>query len=266
MLILVAFISLSESAEAVEKPVRSLEAVFRPEKFMPFAAVPNMSANDFNRLWEINRAWVLANLAHTAYHREKTIRELVIRLGTTNCHVYEQGGAQAFLAVWSDKAVVSFRGTQATDLNDIIADALPVPAAYGSATVHLGFLRELDKIWPQIESDLKKEIGAFPKGIPVWATGHSLGGALATLAGMRYTFKEVITFGEPPIGRDIEKMFLGKRHLRYVNGEDPICSLPEIYLYYFGKPIMISDTSGISDWRYDHAIVYYAENLFKRNL
>jgi hypothetical protein len=111
--------------------------------------------------------------------------------------------------------------------------------------------------------DLNKEISKKPPPIPVWATGHSLGGAMATLAGMRFEFQAVVTFGEPPVGRNIEKMFISKRHLRYVNGEDPISNLPEIFSTYFGAPLQLNNPAGPSNWHYDHAISYYSENLFK---
>jgi hypothetical protein len=255
----------TEAAQGEEKPARSMDAVFHPDAFAPFAMTPNINAAEFDRLWKENPAWILANLAHAAYHPAKTITELMSRCGAKGCRVYDQNGAFAFLAIWPDKAILSFRGTQAQSTEDLAADLLFLPTPYGSSTVHTGFLLEIDKIWPKIESDFKKEITKTPPPIPVWATGHSLGGALATLAGMRYEFQAVVTFGEPPVGRDMEKMFKSKRHLRYVNGEDPISNLPEIFSNYFGEPLQLNNADGLSDWRFDHAISYYAENLFRKH-
>lgn len=251
-------------APCEEKQARTLDAVFHPDAFPPFAMVPSLNETEFERHWKTNPPWILANLAHAAYHPGKTIMELMIRCGARVCHVYDQNGASAFLAIWHDKAILSFRGTQAQSTEDLAADFLFFPTPYGSATVHTGFLMEINKIWPQIESDLKKEISNRRPPIPVWATGHSLGGALATLAGMRFEFEAVVTFGEPPVGRDMEKMFLSKRHLRYVNGEDPVSNLPEIFSNYFGEPLQLHNADGLPDWRFDHAIGYYAENLFRR--
>jgi hypothetical protein len=252
------------TAQCEEKPARTLDAVFHPDAFPPFAAIPPIAAADFERLWAANPPWILANLAHTAYHPEKTVMALMTRCGARVCHVYDQDGASAFLAIWSDKAILSFRGTQAQSTEDLTADLLFLPAPYGTSTVHMGFLLEIDKIWPKIESDLKKISSKTRPTIPVWATGHSLGGALATLAGMRFEFQAVVTFGEPPVGRDIEKMFLSKRHLRYVNGDDPISNLPEIFSNYFGEPLQIASPNVPTDWRYDHAITDYEENLLDK--
>jgi hypothetical protein len=251
------------AAPCEEKQARTLDAVFHPDAFPPFAMVPEINAAEFERHWRANPPWILANLAHAAYHPEKSVIELMSRCGARVCHVYDEKGASAFLAIWSDKAILSFRGTQAQSTEDLAADLLFLPTPYGSSMVHTGFLMEINKIWPKIESDLKKEISQKRYPVPVWATGHSLGGALATLAGMRFQFQAVVTFGEPPVGRDMEKMFLSKRHLRYVNGEDPISNLPEIFSNYFGEPLQLHNADGLSDWRFDHAISYYAENLFR---
>jgi hypothetical protein len=257
-------VTVTGPAQCEEKPVRSLDAVFHPDAFTPFAQVPNINATEFERLWRENPAWILANLAHAAYHPEKTVIALMIRCGARSCHVYNQDGASAFLAIWPDKAILSFRGTQAQSSEDLAADFLFLPTPYGASTVHTGFLMEINKLWPRIESDLNTEISKKSHPIPVWATGHSLGGAMATLAGMRFEFQAVVTFGEPPVGRNMGKMFISKRHLRYVNGEDPISNLPEIFSAYFGEPLQLNNADGLSDWHYDHAISYYAENLFKK--
>jgi hypothetical protein len=252
------------TARCEEKPARSMDAVFHPDAFAPFAQAPNITAVQFERLWRENPAWILANLAHAAYHPEKAVIAMMTRCGAKSCRVYDQDGASAFLAIWPDKAVLSFRGTQAQSSEDLAADLLFLPTPCGASTVHTGFLMETNKVWPRIESDLKKEISNKSPPIPVWATGHSLGGAMATLAGMRFEFQAVVTFGEPPVGRNIEKTFISKRHLRYVNGEDPISNLPEIFSNYFGEPLQLNNADGLADWHYDHAISYYAENLFRK--
>lgn len=57
---------------------------------------------------------------------------------------------------------------------------------------------------------------------PLYVMGHSLGGALATLATFKYPSVKTITFGQPPVG---DMAFVnGFKHVveRYVNDLDPI--------------------------------------------
>lgn len=260
------WVGLLLSTGTVHGQEKTLEKVFHPERFPPFAMAPHMRQADFDHFWEVNRPWVLANLAHAAYHTPKTITDLVTRFGAQNCYFYNRHGAQAYLALWADKAILAFRGTQIHSMNDLSADILFLPTPYGTATVHRGFLRELNKLWPQIEADLQRYTHSKTSNLPVWATGHSLGGALATLAGMRVAFESVVTFGEPPAGRRLASMFLSKHHARYINGDDPIPQLPGIMNEHHGKPIQITPPDTPADWRYDHAIIYYAENLFTQRL
>jgi hypothetical protein len=70
-------------------------------------------------------------------------------------------------------------------------------------------------------------------------TGHSLGGALAVLAGWLFNRKftpvhQIYTFGGPMVGNDdaaqaINKALAGKL-FRYVDGVDPVPKLPTVSL------------------------------------
>jgi|GEM_PF-2335296 len=276
-----------------QRPPKSFKAVTNPEKFKPFPTIETLG--DFEGVWKKNRPWVLANLSHAAYHSPKTIGSLMKRFGATDIRTYDVRGAQAFLAVWPDKAVLAFRGTQPTEKpqhssrfvqslqefleqalgielpdeyvpflgNDVLADLMFQTKSFGNAKVHKGFLKESNKLWRSlIVRDLKKL--TEPNGLPVSVTGHSLGGAMATIAGMRNTFHEVVTFGEPRVGRDISSEFKAKRHIRYVNGDDPVTKIPPRWwpfsYEHHGTRKKIVDPDG-PNAIYDHSIIYYAENL-----
>ena len=90
--------------------IKSYDAVFHPEKFPPMPKVRDLA--DFDKKWVINRAAVLANMAHAAYLDEIKLTELVNRLGASDSYFFDKHGAQAFLAVWPDKAILAFRGSQ----------------------------------------------------------------------------------------------------------------------------------------------------------
>ncbi len=242
-----------------QNSAKTYEAVFHPEKFEPFLLPSDICSLDFNKEWQRNRIWILANMAHAAYHPKEYVCGLMHDLGAAKVYFYNKEGAQAFLAMWPEKGILAFRGTQSESLNDLKADMTFMPVSYKTALVHSGFLKELDKIWPWIFRDLEKY-----KHRPIWVTGHSLGGAMATLAGTRFVFESVITFGEPRVGKNIDSIFQAGHHIRYINGDDPIALMPGIRTEHHGKEIRITDAEKSADWRYDHAIIYYSQNLYKR--
>ena len=278
-------------------------AVLSPHKFTPTIISDDI---DFNQSWKSNQAWVLSNLAHIAYFNKIKIKEFLKKLGTTNVFYYDYAGAQAFLAIWDDKAVLSFRGTQPVEHptkkksklsffrrlvikaliklpinpfsllflnNDILADLDFIQTDFdgtGKTHVHSGFLKEINKIWDNnkteesVSSEILKDLKQHTSTLPLYVTGHSLGGAMATLAGMKYSFESVVTFGEPRVGRKIHLAFKSISHTRYVNGDDPVTKLPpKLFSYYkhHGQELKIQDSDNDSNVIYDHAIVYYSENL-----
>ena len=101
---------------------KRLRAVTSPEEFEPFHSIA--TPEDFEATWETNSAWALANLAHTAYHCEKNIERLLEKCGARQLCNYLENGAQAFLAVWSDRAVLSFRGTKPSEHRPLASSTL----------------------------------------------------------------------------------------------------------------------------------------------
>jgi hypothetical protein len=141
----------------------------------------------------------------------------------------------------------------------LLADLKFRCADESAAQVHRGFLQELDKLWPL---GLQARLESLE--VPVWATGHSLGGAMATIAGLRHRFTDVVTFGEPRVGRRMAAGFEAEGHTRYVHGQDLVPSLPPDWwpfnYEHHGREIKIMGPDG-PDPLTDHAIVYYAETL-----
>lgn len=236
-----------------------LRAVTHPGEFDAFRSV--VDATRLEKRWNDNRAWVLANIAHTAYHDEEKVRRVMEQLGVVTTCYYVKRRARGFLAVWRDRAVLAFKGT-VPGANDLVADLKFFKKKHGRAAVHRGFLGELDKLWPKIAADLEEH--TMSPAIPVFATGHSLGGAMATLAGMRHRFEQVVTFGAPRAGRRINSEFRSGSHLRYVNGRDPIAWVPPRWWPFcyenHGEEMRLRDRDGPSVV-YDHSIIYYGQNL-----
>lgn len=272
---------------------KSLESVFSPHKFTPLLISKNL---DFEQVWQSVPEFIFSNLSHIAYFNEKKVKDFMTQLGAKDTFFYDVDGSQAFLSIWNDKAILSFRGTQPIEgkgkhhrrlgffkklrlkffwhlkldplsliylNNDILADLKFIPTPFDNidnVTVHSGFYGELNKVWKKIKINIDKDVG----NLPLYATGHSLGAAMATLSAMRHPFQKVVTFGEPRVGMHIEKAFKPNEHTRYINGDDPVTKLPPELLFgydHHGTPVHIADRNGETDFRYDHSIVYYSENL-----
>lgn len=110
--------------------------------------------------------------------------------------------------------VIAFRGTEFPDADDLWTDAnfpkkpfLDGKAA-GFGRVHGGFADAYATVRPLIDQRLRM----LPPGTRIWITGHSLGGALASLlgaevlsriaGGQKLTFGGMTTFGSPRVGDD----------------------------------------------------------------
>lgn len=130
-----------------------------------------------------------------------------------------------------DMAVVSFRGTQqAKDwMTNLKLDKDPVrkrsqdrPTLVGE--VHRGFNRAFLSVEPQICAHLQELAD-----IPLYITGHSLGGALATLATWYISADALAacyTFGSPRVGDGGLTNHFRTPIYRIVNGADPVPFVP----------------------------------------
>jgi triacylglycerol lipase len=153
---------------------------------------------EFNRV----NALYLAHAADIAYHRAPTAaaRE---RLGLKAFAFRSKlTRARGFLGVCDTHAVLSFRGTDPVTLPNwlTVVAARLVACADFEGRVHHGFHYALRRTWNQVEAALDE---AADK--PLFLTGHSMGGALAVLAGCRLANARrpataTYTFGAPRVG------------------------------------------------------------------
>ncbi len=117
----------------------------------------------------------------------------------------DRNGSQAYV-LWDDETfIISFRGTQPTEMKDVFSDMkFWKRPAWEGGRVHTGFATYVDEIWDQIKVIFFKH-GVNPetgKTKKVYTTGHSLGAAAATVAASRLgTFaRGCFTYGSPRVG------------------------------------------------------------------
>ena len=128
-------------------------------------------------------------------------------------------------------AVVSFRGTQQVRdwMTNLQIDKVPVTGRNAEdrrtlGSVHSGFNRAFLSVQNQVLQHLKDA-----EELPLYVTGHSLGGALATLATWHLSGDQLAacyTFGAPRVGDDGLMNRYRTPIYRIVNGADPVPCVP----------------------------------------
>ncbi|MHA1290411.1 MAG: lipase family protein, partial [Candidatus Thorarchaeota archaeon] len=134
-------------------------------------------------------------LSQLSYFTFDKIRIKTKEFGAVNLSLYDHKGTQGFFAEFDDMAVVSFRGTQLDQKEDLKSSFTFWKQQFGNIKVHKGFAQSIEKLIPNILADLNQ----VPKGKRIVFVGHSLGGALSTLLSVMYKHDELCTFGAPRV-------------------------------------------------------------------
>ena len=142
-------------------------------------------------------------------------------------------GAQAYVMSDSNDVLIACRGTEPTQLNDVVADLkmFPVPHHKGGR-VHRGFYGEYQKVIPGIKEALAKHNKSGKK--TVWVCGHSLGGAMAVLVAAELQPNGGLhTFGQPRVGNaEFLKCLKDVPYYRYRNNNDIVTAVPPSWLFF----------------------------------
>lgn len=161
------------------------------------------------------------------HNEEKILLENQLKLIDAELvSTFNAQGSQAVLIKTNEFVVLSFRGTEPTELKDIKSDANAVlTRCVTEGRVHSGF----HDAYNLIEMDINKSLEQF-KELPLFITGHSLGGALATIAAKRINHKggnaACYTFGSPRVSDDHWLMTMKTPIYRIVNSSDGVTMVP----------------------------------------
>lgn len=149
----------------------------------------------------------------------------------------EKTDTQFFMAISKKKLLIAVRGTEPTKwkdwLQDAKADQIDFSSNKSHGQVHKGFFKGFSFVQNEIENFLKSN---KISGKEIIITGHSLGGAIATLAAAWLSdhphFKSskimLYTYGSPRVGnKTFSKYFSNKFiYFRCVNNKDMVTTLP----------------------------------------
>lgn len=179
-------------------------------------------------------AWWMAECAFLAYAHPGYARMAFKLAGFPEFRFFQGKGTECMVAGNEDFMLICFRGTEILSLStfhEIITDlnAIPVPFERGGK-VHKGFLQGLEEIWggeEGLEAFLQEQIKQKPDR-EILVTGHSLGGALASLCFCRTPQAgSLYMYGAPRIGdQDFVDLFKDRPVYRIENHGDPIPTVP----------------------------------------
>ena len=166
-----------------------------------------------------------------AYDHEEEKKKLVADLTMLNMKLektFDKDGTQAILASADNYLVLAFRGTEAMSVRDIKADArAKIKGCTSEGNIHTGFSDAYDNVAIDIQKALNQD---DYKDMPLFITGHSLGGALATIAAKKLTHRAGIascyTFGSPRVGDEEWVSGMKTPLYRIVNAADCVTMLP----------------------------------------
>ena len=166
----------------------------------------------------------------------------------------DKNSAQAILVEHQDYLCMAFRGTnEIADWLDNI-NAFATEELFGA--FHRGFWNSTEDVWAPIFAKYQSLNSARKR--PLFITGHSLGGAMATVAAAKLIhldlpFTSIYTFGQPRVmTRDTSRIYnmeCMNRHFRFHNNNDLVTRVPARMMGYshVGSYLYISQENTISE-------------------
>ena len=214
-------------------------------------------------LGTLRKSLLFAELSNISYLSRAEAGLLAHRIGFPEIRFYDHDGAEAYIFGNKHDAVVTCRGTQPEDWNDIKADLdLAWTMAETVGWVHRGFKREVDELWPRLEQAL------INNNRTLWFAGHSLGAAMSAICAGRCKLsyiksnpRALFTYGSPRVGSHRYVNYVQIETYRWVNNCDIVTRVPppwlgyrhkgpEVYLNAYGKIRRLTYWQRVKDrWR-----------------
>jgi triacylglycerol lipase len=233
-------------------------------------AIPPWGPNDLPSLraaYSDRTASLMAYLAGFAYDPQIEVDPPVLppelsRLGFSRITSFHNGytNGWAYIVEGSDIIVLAFRGTASqrdwdTDFN---ARLINPPHTDASLRVHEGFYSAFLKLSDGAKGIQQKidEIKQATQGqIPIYLTGHSLGGALAQISAAVLGDDQIAacyTFGSPRVGNSVFDLWVKPPSYRVINYADIVPQVPLPFVYHHsGDPRYMPDVATNTPYRFE---------------
>ena len=180
---------------------------------------------------ENKKTALLKLIDKVGYDHEKELNSLINELKELRLSLeksFDCNGTQAILVKGEKFITLAFRGTEADSIRDIKSDCdARITSCESGGRIHTGFVDAFGHVALDIQQTLDKE---DYKNLPLFITGHSLGGALATIAAKKLRHQGGIaacyTFGAPRVGDEDWSTGMKTQVYRIVNSADCVTMLP----------------------------------------
>jgi triacylglycerol lipase len=196
---------------------------------------------------------------------------------------FTRGHVEGFFALEEGNLYIAFRGSDGIPdwIDNFTFWQKVIPyrekGTNKKIKVHTGFYLQYRHIRDIIHAKVERHKRDYPEGCVI-VTGHSLGGALATLCALDILYNffgenlqkvKCLTYGAPRVGNNAFRKSFNKRvvnSLRYVNGDDVVCKVPYSWMGYrhvatkikIGKRKWYKKLTGSTD---DHYPQKYLRNV-----
>lgn len=187
--------------------------------------------------FDLDRALEMVKLCGLVTHDPDTIQKRAAEYGLQLVGWFDSSltGTQGTLLEGPDKRVLVFRGTQldpskpAEMCKDVRTDLKFRKVRWRYARVHRGFLAA----YLSVKEELVAALKTTDQEKPLFIAGHSLGGALAKLAGMDVSRKDIgaiYTFGAPKVGNSKIDALIGAPLYQFIYAADVVPRVPLMLL------------------------------------
>ncbi len=190
-------------------------------------------------------AWFLSECSRLAYVEDSSVRqEQLGQIAMQEIAWATPKDLAAGLWLQGTQCVLVFRGTNQSKnwLRNI--DAKPC-AWRGHGQVHQGFLKSFEACIAELEASLAETRAAIPE-LKVFCCGHSLGAAMASIAGLALQAHAIYNYGSPRLcDQTFANAYTNIKHYRCCNVDDLVTHLPPsnvlVTYQHIGEPIWLGE-------------------------
>jgi len=223
------------------QPASTWDNVFYPPALEDYTYFRQAIANENTGAWMGDAAVLAYARSRSQLMDYETFRSIFVHAGFDDAKLILRSdisrSTQMYFAHRPEMAILAFCGTVKGNLKNLLTDfdALPEDPQDPGTIVHQGFSEALDIVWADAEGFLETYRAENPNS-RIYFTGHSLGGALATLAIWRFQKERMdenvslYTIGCPRVGNGQFCSELKERAtkgiFRYMDGNDLVTHVP----------------------------------------